>query len=156
MKIQFRGGALLRVRQIVLVLCGAFFLGVIALIYYISFVDADFGQGDNVRRSKVGADFTAMSSALRIYKLNSAIDHYRKATGTYPSTAQGLAALVDRPSDLPAAAKWVKTYPAIPTDPWLNEYKYRRLPDDDPRGFEIIFLGPDGVPSDDDHSSLDE
>ncbi|PAW70825.1 MAG: hypothetical protein B9S38_07135, partial [Verrucomicrobiia bacterium Tous-C4TDCM] len=38
----------------------------------------------------------------------------------------------------------------IPTDPWKNEYRYRRLPDSSPRPFELRCVGPDGIAGNED------
>nr|WP_226895184.1 type II secretion system protein GspG [Luteolibacter marinus] len=103
------------------------------------------GEGAHIAPAR--SEFQSLSSALKTYKINA---------GHYPTTEQGLHALVERPTVAPFPRDWVKIAKSVPTDPWKNEYRYHRLPDDDPRGFEIISLGPDGVPSDDDRSSLDE
>jgi general secretion pathway protein G len=54
-----------------------------------------------------------------------ALDQYRLDTGHYPSTAQGLAALMTKPA---SEAKWDGPYmaKAIPPDPWGNPYQYRQ------------------------------
>jgi general secretion pathway protein G len=52
------------------------------------------------------------------------LDQYRIDVGHYPSTEQGLAALLSRPGDEP---KWGGPYlaKAVPRDPWGREYLYR-------------------------------
>lgn len=85
---------------------------------------------------RVYADFQAISSAL---------DLYHKTTGDYPTTDQGLMALVSRPETLPEEREWQAIATKVPADPWKNEYRYRRLPDSSTRPFELRSIGPDGV-----------
>jgi general secretion pathway protein G len=89
----------------------------------------------------VKADFHSISSAL---------ETYRKTTGDYPTTTQGLAALVTRPESLPEESDWQNIATRVPTDPWKNEYRYRRLPESSPRPFELRCVGPDGVEGNED------
>src|SRR5262245_48615755 len=60
----------------------------------------------------------------QIAELEKALDHFRIDTGRYPSTEQGLAALVTRPADEP---KWDGPYlrKAVPLDPWGRAYVYK-------------------------------
>jgi general secretion pathway protein G len=60
----------------------------------------------------------------QIESLGKALDQYRIDTGRYPSSAQGLAALVARPGD---EARWAGPYlaKAVPADPWGRPYQYR-------------------------------
>jgi general secretion pathway protein G len=60
----------------------------------------------------------------QIESLGKALDQYRIDTGRYPSSAQGLAALVTRPGDEP---RWAGPYlaKAVPADPWGRPYLYR-------------------------------
>jgi general secretion pathway protein G len=75
--------------------------------------------------------------------LGKALDQYRLDTGRYPTTAQGLSALTQRPDDEP---KWAGPYLSkeAPTDPWGRPYGYRS-----PSGnaeVELVSLGKDGQP----------
>ncbi len=74
--------------------------------------------------------------------LDKALAAYRLDTGHYPSTAQSLKALVERPTDEP---KWGGPYlsKALPPDPWGAPYIYR-LPGDAGHDFELMTLGKDG------------
>jgi general secretion pathway protein G len=97
--------------------------------------------------SRVDADFNAIGSSLKTYKLNA---------GQYPTTQQGLAALVHEPTSPPLPRRWTKIADRIPNDGWNNPYQYWRLSDDDPRGFKISSAGKDGqFGTKDDLSSLD-
>ena len=63
---------------------------------------------------------------LQIEQLGAALDLYKLDTGLYPSSAQGLAALVAAPSGAP---NWHGPYLAkgkLPDDPWGHPYRYRQ------------------------------
>lgn len=60
----------------------------------------------------------------QIDALQKALDQFRLDVGRYPSTDQGLAALVERPA---GEARWAGPYlaKAVPLDPWGQPYQYR-------------------------------
>ena len=66
---------------------------------------------------------------------------YRLDVGNFPTTEEGLNALVVKP---PGAEKWNGPYldKAVPNDPWGRPYLYRATEDD----FEIVSYGKDGQP----------
>jgi general secretion pathway protein G len=74
-----------------------------------------FGKLDDSREKAARAQIDAFGKAL---------DHYRIDTGRYPSTEQGLGALMDRPQN---EAKWRGPYlkKAVPPDPWDRPYQYK-------------------------------
>lgn len=105
------------------------------------------GLGEGAKLQRVDADFNSIGSALKTYRLNA---------GTYPSTQQGLAALVNKPTATPVPRRWTKLADAVPTDPWGAEYIYRFPGKKDPSEFELITKGKDGqLDTDDDLSSQD-
>ena len=72
-----------------------------------------------------------------------ALDTYRLDTGHYPSTEQGLKALVTKPANEP---KWSGPYlrKDVPLDPWGNPYQYKSP---SAHGdYEILSYGKDGQP----------
>lgn len=73
-----------------------------------------------------------------------ALDTYRLDNGQYPTTAQGLAALVARPA---GATRWNGPYlgKAVPLDPWGHPYRYRQ-PGTQGREVEVLSFGSDGRP----------
>ena len=77
----------------------------------------------------------------QIEGLGKALDQYRLDTGHYPSTEQGLAALMERPTTEP---KWDGPYlkKALPTDPWGKPYMYR-FPGEHGE-YDIFSYGKDG------------
>lgn len=93
---------------------------------------------DDARLTQAKNDIITMESALDLYKLDN---------GFYPTTEQGLKALVAKPESDPQPRNWktggyIKATD-VPTDPWGNPFIYRS-PGDDSRDYEIISLGGDG------------
>lgn len=87
------------------------------------------------RRTKAAVDIRAISQALELYRL----DNHR-----YPSTEQGLIALVEKPDSEPVPSRWKKGgyLGKLPKDPWGRDYIYLQpgLEGD----FDIISMGADG------------
>lgn len=94
---------------------------------------------EEARRTKAAVDIQALDQALKLYKLDN---------GLYPSTEQGLQALVEAPSVGKLAKRWREggylDKGKVPTDPWSNEFVYISpgLHGD----FDLISYGPDGEP----------
>lgn len=92
--------------------------------------------------SQVGkSEVTAVRAQIDGFE--KALDQYRLDTGRYPTTEQGLNALVTKPADEP---KWNGPYlrKAVPLDPWGNPYRYKSPSE---RGdYEIVSNGKDGQP----------
>jgi general secretion pathway protein G len=84
--------------------------------------------------------------------LDTALVPYRLDVGNYPTTEQGLAALMKAPSG--KEAKWKGAYlKELPLDPWDNPYQYRFPGSKNinaARGYDAWSLGPDGTESGDD------
>ncbi len=93
------------------------------------------GRPDEARVTAAKADLRTVASALKTYRLDN---------GAYPTTEQGLAALVERTSVEPVPARWPEDgyLPDVPTDPWGRPYVYRSPGQD--RGFDLISYGKDG------------
>jgi general secretion pathway protein G len=109
-------------------------LAIIALIAAL-IVPNVIGRPDQARVTVAQSDLRSIAAALKLYRLDN---------GDYPSTAQGLQALVSRPSGEPAAANWQHPYlDAMPQDPWGRAYVYRS-PGDKGLGFDILSYGKDG------------
>ncbi|MEN9990732.1 MAG: type secretion system major pseudopilin GspG [Verrucomicrobiota bacterium] len=103
--------------------------------------------GDGAAIQRVKGDFNSLGSVLKMYKINN---------GFYPSTAQGLNALVTRPSGSPAPKSWTALADRVPVDPWGLEYVYRFPGSKIATEFELITRGKDGqIGTADDISSQD-
>lgn len=96
------------------------------------------GRTEEARRS---------ATVLQIKNLINALQLYRLDNGRYPTTDQGLEALVQKPTGGPAPRKWAQggylEGGRIPLDPWGNPYVYLS-PGGGGREFEIRSLGADG------------
>ena len=87
-------------------------------------------------------DARVKAAKLQIEALSSALDLYFLDTGRYPSSSEGLQALVRKPGNIEV---WNGPYlkgGQVPQDPWKNEYLYRVPGQNSP--FEIMSLGADG------------
>jgi general secretion pathway protein G len=95
------------------------------------------GRTGEARVTAAKTDIATMSQALKLYKL----DNQR-----YPSTEQGLQALVSKPSSGPAANGWKEGgyMEKLPKDPWGNPYQY--LSPGIHGEVDIFSLGADGQP----------
>ena len=98
------------------------------------------GRPDEARVTVAQSDIRAISSALEIYRLDNQ---------TYPSTVQGLQALVTPSNKPPIPKYWPEQgyLTTLPVDPWGNSYVYESPAADQP--FSLISLGRDGVPGGD-------
>lgn len=103
------------------------------------------GRGDQARRSAAIADIEAnLSSALDLYKLDN---------GHYPTTEQGLAALLRAPSINPFPVSWSGPYlkkKRMPVDPWGRDYVYVAPGAHNTDEYDLSSLASDGFESDDD------
>ena len=84
------------------------------------------------------------SALAQIKLLGDAVEIYRLDVGQFPTTQQGLKALMVKPAGID---KWKGPYlkKAIPLDPWNKQYIYRS-PGSSGSDFEIISYGSDGQP----------
>ena len=92
--------------------------------------------------SQLGKSEAGVARA-QIDALEKALDQYRLDTGRYPTTEQGLNALVVKPANEP---KWNGPYlrKGLPADPWGNAYLYK-IPGQR-NEFDIVSYGKDGQP----------
>lgn len=82
------------------------------------------------------------SARLQVEQLSAALDLYRLDIGRYPSTNEGLEALIRAPTD---ARSWNGPYlrkKKIPVDPWSNPYHYQAPGEHG--SFDLYSLGADG------------
>lgn len=92
--------------------------------------------------SQVGKSEIKMAQA-QIDALEKALHQYRLDVGSYPSSEQGLAALMTSPGN---EARWQGPYlsKTAPADPWGNPYVYK-YPGENTE-FDLFSLGRDGQP----------
>ncbi len=81
-----------------------------------------------------------------IERLAGVLDIYKLDVGTYPTTEQGLQALITRPSGV---ARWNGPYlkgDKAPEDPWGRPFLYRQPSQRPGREYDLYSLGPTGQP----------
>lgn len=108
-------------------------LGILAAVVVPRIMD----NPDQARIVKARQDIRVLESALNLYRL----DNFE-----YPTTDQGLEALVRRPADLPENARWKDGgyIDRLPADPWGRPYQYLNPGRNGP--IDIYSLGADGLP----------
>jgi general secretion pathway protein G len=100
------------------------------------------------------AKVTAAQSQIAGFEM--ALDSFEVDTGGYPKGNNGLNALVQVPS---GATNWRGPYlkKGVPADPWGNPYVYNYPGKNNPDGYDIMSMGPDGrVGGDDDINNWDD
>jgi len=103
-------------------------------------------RADDARLQKVGADFKAIETTLKIYRL----DNYN-----YPSGEQGLQALVEEPATEPLPGNWKKGgyLESMPIDPWGRAYLYLSPAEYGEGEYDLFTLGADGVTGGEDQNA---
>ena len=101
---------------------------------------------DDSRVKKVHADFSTIATVLKLYRL----DNYN-----YPSSEQGLEALVEKPTIDPIPTNWKKSgyLDDLPLDPWGRPYLYLSPAEFGDGDFDIYTLGADGVTGGEDQNA---
>lgn len=97
------------------------------------------GRPEEARRIKARMQIESLETALKMYKLDN---------GVYPSTEQGLQALVEPSSVGVLPKKWREggylEKGRVPEDPWGNEFVYLSPGVHDTYGYDLSSYGPDG------------
>ncbi len=100
------------------------------------------GRPDEARRAKARIQIESLETALKLYRLDN---------GSYPTTEQGLQALVEAPSAGQQAKNWRQggylERNKVPKDPWDKEFVY--LSPGAHGDFDLSSLGADGEPGGD-------
>lgn len=104
-------------------------LGILASIV----VPKIISRPDEARAVKAKQDVLAIQNALDLYKLDN---------GVYPTTDQGLIALVEKPTTNPSPRDWKQYLKSVPKDPWGRDYLY--LNPGEHGEIDIFTLGADG------------
>ncbi len=96
---------------------------------------------DTAQSQRVSGDVKAMSTGLELY--------FAKA-GRYPSTEQGIEALITKPTKAPVPDSWSPALDELPTDPWGQPYKYRYPAQKSKKPYDIYSIGKDGQENNED------
>lgn len=103
------------------------------------------GQGEKARKSAARTDIDV--------NIATSLDMYEMDNSRFPTTAQGLQALVEKPTAAPVPSKWNGPYlkkKKLPKDPWGNDYVYVAPGVHNPESYDLSSVGSDGVESADD------
>ncbi len=110
MKLRSAGGFTLIELMVVIVI-----LGILAGLI----IPRIMGRPDEARRAKASIQIESLETALRLYKIDN---------GSYPTTDQGMQALVEPPSVGALARNWRQggylERGRVPKDPWGNDFRY--------------------------------
>ncbi|MCD6384733.1 type II secretion system major pseudopilin GspG [Candidatus Sumerlaeota bacterium] len=82
------------------------------------------------------------AAKFQIAQFKTVLGAYEMDVGSFPTTAQGLKALVERPPDVPEEDWHGKYIDSIPKDPWHQEYIYRSPGEHNP-DYDLFSKGPD-------------
>ena len=122
-RIRSRGFTLIELMVVIMI------LGVLAALI----VPRVMTRPDEARAIAARQDIAQIMQQLRLYRLDNS---------RYPTSEQGLSALVTRPSSGPAAPNWKSYLDKIPNDPWGKPYQYLNP---GVRGeIDVFSLGADG------------
>jgi len=86
-------------------------LGILAAIVVPRIMD----RPDEAKRAAAKVDVNTIVNALKMYRLDN---------GNYPTTEQGLVALVQKPATNPVPGNWKPYLDRLPRDPWQGDYQY--------------------------------
>lgn len=122
---KFRGFSLIEIMVVVVI------LGILASIVVPNIIR----RPDEARIVKAKQDVLAIENALDLYRLDN---------GVYPTTDQGLIALVEKPTSSPIPGNWKPYLKSLPKDPWGRDYLY--LNPGQHGDIDVFTLGADGQP----------
>jgi general secretion pathway protein G len=126
---QNRGFTLIEIMVVVVI------LGILAALI----VPKIISRPEQARFTKAKSDIQAIQTALDLYKLDN---------GVYPSTDQGLLALVERPTSDPQPTNWKPGgyLQQVPLDPWKHPYNYLNPGTNNTESVDIFTYGPTNKP----------
>lgn len=122
---QQRGFSLIEIMVVVVI------LGILASFV----VPRIMSRPDEARVVKAKHDVLAIENALDLYRLDN---------GFYPTTEQGLEALVKKPTTSPEPKNWKIYLKTLPKDPWNRDYLY--LNPGEHGEIDVFSYGADGQP----------
>jgi general secretion pathway protein G len=99
------------------------------------------GNLDVAKERRVETDLRSISTQLNVYEMENYF---------FPTTEQGLKALVTKPTIEPVPRKWKRLLEAVPTDPWGTPYQYVQPGKRNSQGYDLYSWGPDRRESEDD------
>ena len=95
------------------------------------------GTVEYSRHVRVSADIQGINTQLKLYE---------SMNGFFPTTDQGLQALVTQPDTDPRPTRWYQLYREMPKDPWQNNYIYICPGIKNPNSYDLYSAGPSRKP----------
>jgi general secretion pathway protein G len=98
------------------------------------------GRSDQARKTAARTDIES--------NLSTALDLYKMDVGQYPTTEQGLSALITEPTASPVPEQWNGPYlkkKRIPKDPWGHDYVYISPGVNNSESYDLSSLGASGT-----------
>jgi len=95
------------------------------------------GNVEYSRHVRVAADIQGINTQLKLYE---------SMNGFFPTTDQGLQALVIQPDSDPRPTRWYQLYKEMPKDPWQNNYIYICPGLKNPNSYDLYSAGPSRKP----------
>ena len=95
------------------------------------------GNVEYSRHVRVAADIQGINTQLKLYE---------SMNGFFPTTDQGLQALVTQPDTDPRPTRWYQLYKEVPKDPWQNDYIYICPGIKNPNSYDLYSAGPSRKP----------
>lgn len=120
-----RGFTLVEIMVVVVI------IGILAVLV----VPRVVGRSDDARIAAAKHDVATIQQSLKLYRLDN---------GRYPTSEQGLQALVAKPQSAPVPTNWRQYLDKLPKDPWGKEYQY--LNPGVHGEVDVFSLGADGAP----------
>ena len=120
-----RGFTLVEIMVVVVI------IGILAVLV----VPRVVGRSDDARIAAAKHDVATIQQSLKLYRLDN---------GRYPTSEQGLQALVAKPQSAPLPTNWRQYLDKLPKDPWGKEYQY--LNPGVHGEVDVFSLGADGAP----------
>ncbi|MBI5779799.1 MAG: type II secretion system major pseudopilin GspG [Planctomycetes bacterium] len=109
-----------------------------ALVAAVVIAVISLSRSPNIKRHEI-------SPQIQIRNLSMALDSYQMENGAYPTTEQGLKALLEKPTIPPIPKDWTGPYLKKEIiDPWGNPYQYRCPSQHNRPDFDLWSFGPDG------------
>jgi general secretion pathway protein G len=84
-------------------------------------------------------------AVMEIRLIETQLHQFKSINGSYPTTEQGLAALVTRPTAPPLSDRWRRLLSAMPKDPWGSDYIYLCPGQTHRDAYDLYSSGPDRV-----------
>lgn len=95
------------------------------------------GNVEYARANRVAADIQSISTQLKLYE---------SMNGFFPTTEQGIQAMVTQPSSDPQPQRWYQLFKEMPKDPWNDVYVYLSPGRKNPTSYDLYSAGPDHKP----------